>query len=557
MTGRAATRVLVRAGTVRTMADRDPVGRGGVLVDGDRIAAVLDEADAEAVARRPDVTVVDLGDRALVPGFVDPHAHAEVACVAEQTMVDVRAPRCSSVADVLAELRRELHRARDGWLVAQANLFFDRKLADGRFPTRDELDSVSADTAVVIRAGGHLSILNSCALRLAGIDEAYEETQASITGRPRVERDAAGRPTGVVREMDKLLPLPSLTEDELRGALASGLRTMFTARGVTTLGEITDSRTALDRYDELLTAGRLAVRLNAYLWVPGTVSLDEACAHEEWASFSSPSNRLRVAGVKVWADGGYSAASAALSEPYAVGDGHHCGEVSLSGDDLLELVRRTRAAGLQLAIHANGDRAQLEVCDAVRRATAEPEAGATPQHVRIEHAGNFVPDYDRLTAAWRSAGIVPVPQPVFIKNFAEFLPDYVGARADTAQFPLRRLLADGWTLSGSSDVWVGSEVGQSDPLLSISSAVRRRTFHDRVLAPDEGVTIEQAFRMHTIGGATALGLQDEVGSIATGKLADLVVLDRDPFAVDPTELVDLRVDEVYLGGVRVFEAAAV
>ncbi|WP_372505801.1 amidohydrolase family protein [Streptomyces malaysiensis] len=140
---------------------------------------------------------------------------------------------------------------------------------------------------------------------------------------------------------------------------------------------------------------------------------------------------------------------------------------------------------------------------------------------------------------------------MFIQNFAEFLPTYVGEYARERQFPFRRLLADGWPISGSSDVWVGSEQQQTQPFFSIACCVNRRSFHGHAIAPTEAIGVLDALRMHTLGGATALGEQDSRGSLEPGKLADLIVLDRDPREVADAEIAGIAVDEVLLSGASV------
>ncbi len=539
---------IIRADQVITLGPDEFDGPGGIVVRDGIIDAVLAAPALDRLAGRR-AEVIDLGHRTLMPGFVDPHAHAEVAAKATFQMVDVRAPGCSTVAEVLDTLRANQRHARDGWLVAQANLFFDQKLHDRRFPTRDELDSVSTDLAIAIRAGGHLSILNSRALECAGIDEAYQSVDYSVTGKPSVHRDAAGRPTGVVTEMDKLLPFPKLGAGTARKAVETGIRDLFTTYGVTTIGEISESLDeGLEVYDAAIAAGRISARIHVYLWTPGTVTLDQACDYRSWAVLRSDPAYLKIQGVKVFADGGYSAARAALTRPYVIDGGHNCGDLGLSTDQIVELAQRTQQAGLQLAVHANGDRAQLHVCEALAGVV-----GRGPGHprVRIEHAGNFVPDYPQLSAAWKRANIVPVPQPVFIHNFAEFLPEYVGDYARDRQFPLRRMIDDGWPVSGSSDVWVGSEIGQTNPFSSIACAVGRRTFHGHTLNTDQCVTTREALRMHTIGGAYALGEEHTRGTLEPGKFADIIAVDRDPLSTSVEDFSAIAVDDVFLGGARV------
>lgn len=530
-----------------TTQDAEPVSKTAICVKGGRIAAVI-PADQAQVWIGPDTVVHDVGGRTVMPGFVDPHAHSEVAAKASYQMVDVRAPRCPDIPAVLDQLRAHLPDARDGWVVGQGNLFFDQKLAEGRFPTREELDSVSTEVAVAVRAGGHLSILNTKALELAGITADYEAVDYSITGKPSVERDEHGTPTGIITEMDKLVPFPALSDSEIETALHTGIAEMFTANGVTTIGEISETVNGLRSFDAAISAGRISIRMHVYLWTPGTVTLEQACSHDEWTHFTAPSDKMTIQGVKVFADGGYSAKRAALSKPYAH-DCHAHGELALSTEQVTAIATATNKAGLHLAIHANGDRAQLSVCEALAAISDTLADGPT---IRIEHAGNFVPDYGTLSNAWTKAGIIPVPQPVFIYNFGEFIPDYVGDYARERQFPFRTMIDDGWTISGSSDVWVGSEVGQTNPFLSIASAVGRRTFHGHELTPEQAVTVYEALQMHTVGAAHAMGLDDTRGTIEVGKYADLISLDADPLSVDTTELENISVVDVLLGGERVY-----
>lgn len=548
MTEAVTADTIVMAGQVLAMTGRADESQGptAVVINGDTITAVI-PADEVGPWFGDHTTVLDWRDKVLMPGFVDPHAHTEVASKADRQMVDVRAPGCPDIPAVLARLRSELGSARDGWLVGQANLFYDQKLTERRFPTRAELDSVSTDLAVAIRAGGHLSILNTRALERAGIDADYQAVDYSVTGKPSVHRDASGAPTGVVTEMDALLGFPGLTHEETARALETGIADLFTANGVTTIGEISDSVDGLRMFDAGIAAGRISTRMLVYLWAPGTVGLDEAVSHADWLSPRSTPDRFAIQGVKVFADGGYSAKRAALTRPYA-DDCHSHGELALSPEEIADIALRTRRAGLQLAIHANGDRAQLSVCEALADIADRLPPGPT---IRIEHAGNFVPDYEKLSAAWTTAGIMPVPQPVFLYNFGEFIPGYVGEYAQDRQFPFRRMLDDGWNVSGSSDVWVGSEIGQTNPFLSIASAVGRWTFHHEVMSPDQSVSIYEALRMHTVGGATVLGVQDSRGTVEPGKLADLIALDRNPLETQPEALRDISVSDVLLGGTQV------
>jgi predicted amidohydrolase YtcJ len=542
--GVAALAVVARR--VLTMADDGAEAQVVATVDG-RVVATGPRPLLDQLV--PGTHVLDAGQRTVVPGFVDVHAHGEVAARTIAATVDCRAPGCRSVADVLDVFSANLSRADRGWLVGQGNLFLDQKLAERRLPTRDELDTVSTNVALALRAGGHVTVLNTRAQELSGIDAGYRPPDHSVTGKPIVERDDFGNPIGVVKEMDNLLPIPPLEGSALRAAIKEGMCEVFTRRGVTCVGEISETVDGLHDMDELHQRGELQVRTFVYLWAPGTVSLDEACTWRAHHTFRSPDTRFRIQGVKLFADGGYSAASAAVKHEYVDHPGW-CGALALSASDVTEALARTREAGLQLAIHANGDRAQEEVCAAIAAAGGAPEGSL---RTRVEHAGNFLPDLGETTDWWRRAGIIPVPQPVFLYTFGDFFPVYLGQYGARGRFPFRSLLRDGWRLSGSSDVWVGSEEQATNPLFSVWCCVARRTFRGDTIDEDEAIPVEDALRMHTIDAAAVLGQERLIGSLEPGKAADCVVLDRDPTACATEELLDVQVDAVVVDGRLVYE----
>ena len=525
--------------------DRRRADQRVVLVEGKTIVEVGDQRLLEEL-RRSGVAMADVGDAVVMPGFVDPHAHVQATCRAVTEMVDARAPGCPNVEAVLQRLSDERGRADEsGWLVAQANLFYDQKLEDKRLPTREELDAVSREVPIIIRAGGHTSVLNSRAFEVSDVTR-YVGLSGS-SGGAVIWRDSAGEPTGVVSEVDELLPLPEPTPEQLKDELRRGMHELWTRYGTTSIGEISETTEGLRLMDEAIHDGEIPARVSAFIWAPATLSFEAALDHERELPLRSPRESMHVHGIKLFADGGYSASNAAARTAYRAAYASRRGsrgKVNLNSRLVAAAVRRANAAGLQLAVHANGERAQDSVCAGVALAGASDDPLL---QTRVEHAGNLVTE-DVTIENWRRAGILPVPQPVFIYNFGDFFPVLLGPSAARGRFPFRRLLDEGWPITGSSDVWIGSELRQTNPLFSIWCCLRRETFFGEVIDPDQAVTIEEALEMHTIDAARTLGEESRRGSLEPGKLADIAVLERDPREVPVEALPDLAVDAVVFDG---------
>jgi predicted amidohydrolase YtcJ len=530
--------VVVLGGRAITMQPGASPNAQGVAVRGERILRLIRRDELESV-RGPGTEVVDLGDRTLMPGFVDVHAHSEVVCRTDYGTIDCRAPECDSIDAVCDALSSGLNeKEAGGWVVGQGNLFFDRKLKDGRLPSRAELDRVSRDRPIAIRAGGHITVLNSKALEVAGIDRNFVAPDYSVTGLPEVVRDSNGDPTGVVKEMDALLPFAQLDRASLKAALRQGLRNYFTRFGVTTIGDISETVEGIGCMDELAGAGELPMSYRVYLWAPGTLKLDQAADWRNSFELRSPEANIRIQGIKLFADGGYSAKSAAVTCPYLGSDS--CGEIAFPKYFFRRAYELSQKAGLQLAVHANGDRAQEWLCGCI------VELGGTSSgrtRTRIEHAGNLLPR-SRTSDWWARAGIIPVPQPVFIYTFGEYFPDYLGEFGARGRFPFKSLIAQGWRLNGSSDVWVGSEREATNPLFSIWCCLKRETYSGNFIDTHEAVTVEQALQMHTLDAAAAMGEDDVKGSLAPGKYADVIALDRDPLTAAIDDIRRIKVDYV-------------
>ncbi|MDE2573038.1 MAG: amidohydrolase [bacterium] len=517
---------------MRTLSHRCPESDAFLVVDG-RVAALGHEIGTLRADR-----VIDAGGATILPGFVDAHTHLELTALALYTAVDCRPPAVTSIAEVQRRLREAAQRVPPGtWVKGQGTLFQDRQMAEGRYPNRHDLDLVSRHHPVVFRSSFHVAILNTKGLEVAGVDRHTPDPPGGL-----VERDADGEPTGLTKDMYHLLGVPEPSQAERRAAIERCVRENFLASGVTSLGEIGHSREGLETMREL----SLALRVGVYVHVPAVAGFDEAL---EGLPETLPGGNPRFQGIKLFLDGGTTAMAAAFHDPYEL-DPSTNGRLAYDVDELTQMLGRATDAGVQLAMHAVGDRAQDTVIAAARRLPAERVRAA--RH-RVEHAGNILCTFERR-AQLRDAGLLPVPNPGFIYSFGDALETYLGAERTRSAYPFRSLIEEGAALAAGGDC-SGTDARLCQPLFGIACAVTRRTLSGKRLDPGESIAVEQAIRMYTTWAAYAARAESDLGSIEAGKCADFVVLSEDPFTASPQSIAEISVQETWIDGRLVFSRA--
>jgi hypothetical protein len=547
----AATTALV---SERVMTMAGPAGRGAgddgihtVAISGGRILETGGRELAERL-RREGCEVIDVGERPILPGFIDSHVHFEIESVSLRTTVSIHTPPCESIDDIVTTLRENLSmsEARGGWLVGEGNLMQDQRLKERRVPNRHDLDKVSKTVPIALRVGGHTTSMNTRALELADFGGKLKLSRGAV-----LERDEAGELTGVAREVFYHLPIPLPHGDDLRDVMVTGMRDAFTRHGVTAIGEIPRSVEGVEMMDRLVADGELACRIRTFVRPGPMGSMAEMIAFAGRENRSSD-DRFRIQGIKLFADGGLSAATAATLRPYAatIRRGSR-GRLSYTGRELRKLIGEIVEAGLQPMVHAVGERGQIAVCDAVESL----QIGSVGQRLRprLEHGGNFVSG-PQVVDAWERSGVLPVPNIVMLYSFGAFMPRYLGDYGNHGRFPLKMMVEEGWRPPSGSDI-TGDEPQATDPMFGVWTAVARRSVTGDQIEPEQALTVEQALRMYTIDAAAALGDEDVLGSLEPGKLADIVVLDRDPRDVPADALRDVKADLVFLAGELVHERA--
>ncbi|UXX92018.1 amidohydrolase [Streptomyces sp. AD2-2] len=526
-----------------------PEGRTAtaVAVAGDRITAV-GHAEVRDLAG-PDTQVVDLAGRLLLPGFQDAHVHPVPAGL-ELTQCDLT--RAKTAEDTIAAVRAyaDAHPERE-WITGGG---WSMEAFEGGTPTKELLDSVVPDRPVYLpNRDHHGAWVNSRALQLAGITRDLPDPADG-----RIERDASGEPAGTLQEgamqlVGRLTP-PATQADRL-AALLHAQRHLH-ALGITAwqdalVGEFLGMDDPSDAYLAAARDGSLTARVVGALWWDrerGAEQIPELVERRVRLSHG----RFSASSVKLMLDGVAETGTAALLDPYLDKCGCATANRGTSFIDPKQLpayVAELDALGFQCHFHALGDRAVRDALDAVEAARAANGPSDTRPH--LAHLQVVHPDdVERFARLGAVANIQPL-WAAHEPQMDELTIPFLGPERALWQYPFASLLRSGARLAAGSD-W---PVSSPDPLQGIHVAVNRVEpgGDGPVFLPGERLDLAAALTAYTAGSAYANHL-DDTGRITAGALADLVVLDRDPFAAPPEEIGETRVALTYVGGREVYAA---
>ena len=535
--------VALLGGSLLTMAPSGDRAAALALRAGRIVAVGRDDAIREHVG--PKTRVIELGGRTVLPGFQDAHVHP--------------------IGAGLEALRCSLHdrRGRDAYLAAVAEYAARRPDAEwitgggwslddfpGGTPRAEDLDRVAPDRPVFLpNRDGHGAWVNTLALERAGITA---ETPDPPDG--RIERDPDGSPSGTLHEgaahlVERLIPVD--TAAEMLDALAWAQAELHRL-GITAWQDAWVLRDMVDVYRRFAEQGRLTARVIGAHWWDRTRGPDQI---EPWLELreQGPVGRFTVTSVKLMLDGIAENFTAAMSEPYLDSGGNptsNSGIDFIAPDVLADAVTRVDALGFQPHFHAIGDRAVHNALDAVAAARAANGPSDTRPHVahiQVIHPddiGRFAP-----------LGMIANAQPYWAVHEGQMdrltIP-FLGPERAAWQYPFGSLLRAGARLAMGSD-W---SVSTADPLAQIEVAVNRVSdlHRDREpFLPDERITLDQALAAFTIGSAYVNHLDADTGTLEPGKLADLVVLDRNIHAPDAGPLGDAHVIGTFVEGAAVHD----
>ncbi|MFI6927186.1 amidohydrolase [Nonomuraea spiralis] len=509
-----------RNAAIRTGTNGAPAAQA-MAVDGELIVAVGTEAEVREAAGAG-AELVDLDGAAVLPGLYDAHIHT--AQYAQSLgAVDLRDVR--SLDEALAKVADHAAKLRPGaWLFGgrwNSNIWNPPVQ-----PDRKALDSVCPDLPVALpNVDGHTVWANSAALRMAGIDAS---TPDPVGG--EIVRDAYGEPTGILRESASYPLRALMVSGDLRDLLRAGQEELL-AFGLTSVHDI-DGEDCRAAYLELRDAGELKIRVHKAI---PTVALEAAIA--EGRRTGQGDDWVRTGPVKVFSDGALGSHTCHMHESFA-GEHDNTGIAVTPYEDLVRIFSTAAAAGIAVATHAIGDRANRLVIDAY-------EAIGTTSGLRhrIEHAQHLRPqDLTRMARL----GVVASMQPVHCTTDIALV-DSLLAGHDLASYAWRGMLNAGVALAFGSDAPVESP----DPWAALYAAVTR-TRQDGTPAggwqPEQRLSMAEAITAHTLGAAYAAGEQDRKGVLAPGMLADFIAVDTDPYLEPPQAVLRTQVLTTVVGG---------
>jgi predicted amidohydrolase YtcJ len=503
-----------------------------VAIAGGRFLAVGSNDDVRHLSK-PGTRQLDIGGKTVVPGFIDAHTHPSYAGIRHLRWVDCDLRSIAAIQNAIRE--RAAKTPAGDWVIGFK--YDDTKTTEGRRLMREDLDAAAPEHPVFIEhRGGHTAYVNSLALKRTEVTDATADPPGGQFG-----RDAAGRLTGGLREnatvpFRKILPT-SFTRDEMRQGVKL-ISQMMVRTGVTSVHDAQGAPEDLLAYEDAREAGELSFRVYCFLQYQFLDQMKAAGVRtgfgDEW---------VRIGGIKLVCDGSISERTARLSQPY-VGRPNDYGILVSTEDELYAAARRAHEAGWQIGTHSNGDAAidiMLRIYERLQR-----EMPRRDPRYRLEHCTVINPS---LVERIRALGAIPTPFSTYVYYHGEKMREYGPERLDW-MFAVRSFLDAGIRVTQASDY----PPGPFEPMMALRSEVTRTDSHGNLWGSRQRVTVEEALRVGTINGAYASFEENRKGSITAGKLADLVVLGRDPLRVDPMSLIDIPIERTMTGGRWVYEA---
>jgi predicted amidohydrolase YtcJ len=540
--GHGQASLILLNGKVWTENPAEPIVHA-VALNGSRIAAVGDDAEIRKLAG-PQTQIIDLHGRLLLPGFNDAHVHlfGGGASLMSVQLLDANSP--AEFRRRIADFAKTLPKG--AWI--RDGVWDHQRWNPPALPNHQLIDDVTGDhPAMLWRTDGHMVVVNALALKLAGIDRTTKDPPGG-----EIERDKDGNPTGILKDAATALVervMPPLSPEEQDRAMDAAMREAA-AHGVTSVQNMAETPedegepVQFRELEKLDRTGKLTFRVYQSMNIRDWKTQADLGVTAPFGNAN-----LRIGNLKSFADGALGSETAWMDEPFT----DHPGYSGISSSDLLDVeryyaeLRQADKAGLQITIHAIGDRANRTILDLFAR--LEKDNGPADRRLRIEHAQHLHPaDYPRFAGLH----VIASMQPYHAIDDGRWAVSMLGPERIQSSYAWKSLLDSGATLAFGSD-W---PVAPLDPVVGIYAAVTRRTIDGKNpngWIPAERITVAQAVHAYTVGSAFAEHQEAVKGSIEPGKLGDLVVLSDDIFTIAPEAIEKTRVDLTIFDGRVIYE----
>jgi predicted amidohydrolase YtcJ len=520
---------LIKAGTIHSMTGETYRAIG---VRGPEIVAVSAEPAGLDDLAGHGTTVVDAGDLTLLPAFADSHEHLMEA--SRNTLL-VPVDKARSIAEFTRMVADAAQAAPPGQWISTSMGWHESNLAENRLPTLAELDAAAPDHPVLARRGGHLAVVNSAALRAAGVSADTPDPPGGKIGRLADGSRDGVLEGGAVYQVAAFAPGPGRAQ--LAGALGTG-SAAYAALGVGTIREAMITSDELLAYQDAREQGLLNVRARPMIRVGAELSAEQAIALIRGLGARSGfgDDWLRIWGLKFVLDGGVE--GGALEQPYA-DDPANSGHLNWDPAALTRVCTEAARRGWRVGTHVAGDRAVRTLLDVYEGVVAET-GPLPPWTLVIEHA--LLSDPDQRERAVRGGFGITVQHALLWNMGSEMFTTWGPERTRRVN-PLDEWLAAGASLAAGTDI-----VRPLNPMTNVWGMVTRVTKTAGIQGPEHAIDVATALRLYTLGTADLNGDSDRLGSITPGKLADLAGYPADPMTADPDDLAGLIPAFTVVGG---------
>ena len=497
-----------------------------IALFGSRILAVGTNDTIRALATSS-TQRIDLQGKTVTPGFIDAHSHPGYSGVMHLNYIDCSLDSIDEIKKAVAAKATTLSSGK--WVFGFK--YDDTKTSEKRYIHRKDLDEAAPNHPVMItHRGGHTSFVNSLALTEAGIDETTPDPNGGHFDRDPSDSRLNGRILETANSyFDKFSP--EITDDMYEEGVAL-ISNMLAEAGITSVHDAGGSPRDLKAYQAAYNNGNLKTRVYCHIRGYGLYKMIEAGVRtglgNEW---------VRVGAMKTAIDGSISERTARLSKPYIDSDGYQ-GLLTSTPEDLYDICRDAHEAGWQLGVHANGDIGIDITLDVFER--LQKEMPRADPRFRLEHCTVINP---ALVQRIASLGAIPCPFSTYVYWHSEKMKFYGKDRLNS-MFALRSFLDAGIKVTQTSDY----PPGPYEPMMALQSSVTRVGYDGQLWGPKQRISVEEALRIGTLHGAYASFEEKEKGSLESGKLADLVVLGKDPTHVDPMSIIDIPIEGTMVGG---------